>query len=78
MTARHSPAVARTLAQLKKAPPTLSPAETAPWLGCSRSTVYEAIKSGTFPVKVVTVNRRQRVLTADLIRFLNGETARSA
>jgi excisionase family DNA binding protein len=80
MTARHSPAVARTLASLKRsAPPTMSPAECAPWLGCSRSTVYESIKSGTFPVKVIAVNRRRRVLTADLIRFLeNGETARSA
>jgi excisionase family DNA binding protein len=82
MTARPrwSASATGTLAQLKRnAPPTLSPAECAPWLGCSRSTVYEAIKSGTFPVKVITVNRRRRVLTSDLIRLLeNGETARSA
>jgi len=78
MSASHSPAVARTLAQLKKsAPPTLSPEETAPWLGVSRSTLYEWIRAGELPLKVITVKRRHRVITASLIRLLEdgGATA---
>jgi predicted DNA-binding transcriptional regulator AlpA len=60
-----------TLAQLKRtAPPTLSPGETAPWLGVSRSTFYESIKNGTCPVKVIRVQSRIRVLTSSLIQLL--------
>jgi len=81
MTARPrwSASAAGTLAQLKRnAPPTLSPEETAPWLGVSRSTVYEWIRTGEFPVKVITVKHRHRVITASLIRLLeDGEAARA-
>ena len=72
MTAPRWPApAAGTLAQLKRnAPPTLSPEETAPWLGVSRSTLYEWIRTGQFPAKVITVKRRHRVVTASLIRLL--------
>jgi excisionase family DNA binding protein len=77
MTARHAPAVTRTLASLKRsAPPTLSPEECVPWLGCSRSTIYELIRRGEFPARTVMVSGRVRVLTASLIKFLeDGETA---
>jgi excisionase family DNA binding protein len=60
-----------TLAALKRtAPPTLSPEETAPWLGVSRSTLYESIKNGTCPVRTIRVQRRIRVLTSSLIQLL--------
>lgn len=42
-----------------------------PWLddpGC----LYEAIRIGASPVKVLTVQRRVVVLTADLLRVLEG------
>jgi excisionase family DNA binding protein len=77
---RWSASAAGTLAQLKRsAPPTLSPEEAAPWLGVSRSTLYESIKLGTCPVKVIRVQRRIRVLTSSLIKLLeDGEAVRSA
>jgi hypothetical protein len=51
-------------------------------LGVSRASAYQSISEGTFPVAVIRVNRRLRVLTADLIRTLEGrddrEPAKSA
>jgi hypothetical protein len=41
-------------------------------LGFGRSSLYEAIRRGESPVKVITVQRRIMVLTADLIRVLEG------
>jgi hypothetical protein len=42
-------------------------------LGIGRSTLYEAIRLGSSPVKTLTVQRRVVVLTADLIKVLCGE-----
>ena len=61
-----------TLAQIRRWPPTCEVSAAAEALGFSRSTSYEAIKTGKFPVKTITVGRRIRVLTADLIRVLEG------
>ena len=47
-------------------------AEGARALGYSRTTLYEAIRRGESPVKTITVGRRIVVLTADLIRVLEG------
>jgi predicted DNA-binding transcriptional regulator AlpA len=70
-------AAAPTLAQLKKKPPTLSVDESAPFIGVSRSTAYEAIRLGTFPVRTIRVSRRIRVITASLIAVLeDGEAVR--
>lgn len=66
----------RTLAELRRsAPPTLSPEQAAPYLGVGRSTVYAAIAANEFPVKVIRVNRRLRVVTASLIALLEAEAA---
>jgi predicted DNA-binding transcriptional regulator AlpA len=74
-TVRHAPAVARTLAALRRRPPTLDVTEAAGWLGVSRSSAYTAIANDTFPVAVVRVNRKLRVLTADLLRLLESGKA---
>jgi hypothetical protein len=49
--------------------------EAAGWLGVSRSSAYTAIANDTFPVAVVRVNRKLRVLTADLLRLLESGKA---
>jgi excisionase family DNA binding protein len=66
----------RTLEELKRSgPPTLSPEQTAPYLGVGRSTIYAAIAANEFPVKVIRVKRRLRVVTASLIALLEDTKA---
>lgn len=66
-----------TLAEIKATwPPTVDVPTGALALGVSRSALYEAVRSGRCPVESITVGRRTRILTADLIRTLEG-TARS-
>ena len=67
-----------TLAQIRQWPPTVPVPRGAQALGVSRSNAYEAIRRGDFPVKTITIGRRIVVLTADLIRVLEGgERARA-
>ncbi len=61
-----------TLAQVRKLPATCDVGTAAAALGFGRSTAYEAIRTGDFPVRTLTVKRRVVVLTADLIRVLEG------
>jgi predicted DNA-binding transcriptional regulator AlpA len=61
-----------TLAQIRRWPPTVNVEDAASAVGCSRSSAYAAIAAGTFPVKSITVGRRVRILTADLLRLLEG------
>ena len=61
-----------TLAEVRKLPATIDVDTAATVLGCSRSTAYEAIRTGTFPVKVITVSRRKVVVTATLVALLEG------
>ena len=67
-----------TLAQIRRWPPAVNVEDAATAVGCSRSSAYTAIASGTFPVKTITVGRRIRVLTADLIKVLEGSKAPAA
>ena len=63
-----------TLAHIKlNWPPTVDVKQAALALGVSRSSLYEAIRSGQCPVKTIKVNHRIVVLTADLIRVLEGK-----
>jgi hypothetical protein len=65
-----------TLAEIKTTwPPTVDVTTGAPAVGVSRSSAYEAIRNGTFPVKTITVGHRIKILTADLIRVLENGTA---
>jgi len=66
------PARGLTLAQVRKLPAAIDVPTAASALGISRSGLYEAIRTGSSPVKTVTMNRRIIVLTADLIDVLEG------
>ena len=52
----------------------LSVREAARELGMGSATAYDAIRTGTFPVPVTMIGNRQRILRADLERFLNGKS----
>lgn len=67
-----------TLAQVRKLPATVDVGTAALVLGIGRSTLYEAIRLGESPVKVLSVRRRTVVLTADLLRVLEGGSDASA
>lgn len=67
MTARRL-----TLREVHQLPATVDVPTAASVLGIGKSTLYEAIKLGASPVKVITVQRRVVVLTADLLRVLEG------
>ena len=61
-----------TLREVRKLPATVDVATAASALGIGRSTLYEAIRLGESPVKTIEVRRRVVVLTADLLRVLEG------
>jgi hypothetical protein len=63
-----------TLAQVRRLPATVDVPTAARALGIGKSTLYEAIKLGSSPVKTITVQRRVVVLTSDLLRVLGGES----
>lgn len=54
-------------------PGVLSLKQAGQRLGIAESTAYDLVKRGQFPVPVIKIGGRQRVLTAVLERFLNGE-----
>ncbi|HET9255758.1 MAG TPA: DNA-binding protein [Pseudonocardiaceae bacterium] len=65
----HTP----TLDEIRSWPPTVSvPTACAP-LGISRSHGYDLARRGQFPARVITVGGCYRVITASLIRVLDGE-----
>jgi hypothetical protein len=64
-----------TLADIKTWPPTVDVPTAALALGVSRSALYEAVRSGRCPVESIMVGRRTRILTADLVRTLEGASA---
>jgi predicted site-specific integrase-resolvase len=49
--------------------------DAAGLLGISVTTAYDRIRRGAFPVKVIKVGRRYRVVTADLRRLLGLDDA---
>jgi len=60
-----------TLAEVMRWPATVDVPTAASALGISRSTAYEWIRLGLFPVPVISVRHRHRVPTAGLVRLLN-------
>ena len=64
-----------TLAEVRKWPAVVDVTQLALALGVSRSSAYEAVREGRMPVKTITVGRRVKALTADLIRVLESGTA---
>ena len=67
-----------TLADVRKWPATVSVAEAARAIGCSRSHLYERVKQGSSPVKTIGVGARHVVITASLVRLLSGEDQEAA
>jgi hypothetical protein len=64
-----------TLAQVRRWPPTVNVEDAALALGSARSTLYEAIASGSSPVQTIMVGHRIKVLTFSLTAVLEGEAA---
>lgn len=61
-----------TLADIQQSwPPTVAVDQAAGVLGISRSHGYELVRTGNFPVRVIKVGTRVRVVTADLVRLLS-------
>jgi predicted site-specific integrase-resolvase len=67
-----------TMAEIRKWPPTCNIEDAAQALGVSRSSLYMAVREGVAPVTVITVRRRQKVLTSSLVETLEGHRAASA
>lgn len=68
-----------TLAEVRRWPATVSVADAARAIGCSRSHLYERVKRGESPVKTISIGgTRCVVITADLVRLLSGETGGAA
>ncbi|MBB4931417.1 hypothetical protein F4561_002237 [Lipingzhangella halophila] len=66
-----------TLAQIKRSwPATVNASEAARAIGCSKSHLNALIKQGQAPVQTVPgLGSRNRVITASLIRLLEGPDA---
>jgi excisionase family DNA binding protein len=59
-----------SLPDLAELPPTLTVPEAAELLGCSPSALYESIRAGDAPVKVLRVGRAIRVPTKPTLELL--------
>ncbi|MDQ0758669.1 helix-turn-helix transcriptional regulator [Streptomyces canus] len=61
-----------TLDEIRAWPATVSVPQAATALGVSKRHLYELIKRGESPVKLAPLGTRQRVITASLVRLLEG------
>ncbi|MFE3580571.1 helix-turn-helix domain-containing protein [Streptomyces vinaceus] len=59
-----------TLDEIREWPATVSVASAAQALGVSKSWLHTALKQELLPLRVLRVGRRHRIITAELIRFL--------
>lgn len=64
-----------TLEEIRAWPATVNVDDAARALGISRAAAYEAIRTGTFPVKTLKVRGRIRVITASIQRALDPAAA---
>lgn len=62
-----------TLAEVREWPATCDVVSAGTALGLGRNGTYEAIRAGAFPVRVIKIGRRFRVVTAELLSLLEGE-----
>jgi predicted DNA-binding transcriptional regulator AlpA len=62
-----------TLDEVRAWPGVVSVADAARALGISRSHLYDLIRTGEAPVKVLKLGSSARVITASLIKTLEGE-----
>ncbi|MFD8739393.1 helix-turn-helix transcriptional regulator [Streptomyces sp. NPDC059618] len=61
-----------TLAEIRDWPATVNVPEAARAIGISKSHFFELIKRGEAPVAVLSFGARHRVVTASLVRLLEG------
>lgn len=61
-----------TLDEIRAWPATCSVPQAATALGISKSHLHALIKRGESPVKTLPLNGRHRVITAALVRLLEG------
>jgi hypothetical protein len=66
------PADVPTLDEVRTWPATVSVPKAATALGISKTYLHDLIKRGESPVKVVPLAGRNRVITAALVRLLEG------
>lgn len=52
---------------------TMSLPEAARVLGINRTTAWDLLKRGEFPIRVLVLGNRNRVMKMDLARFLAGD-----
>ncbi|MFI5793821.1 helix-turn-helix transcriptional regulator [Streptomyces sp. NPDC051677] len=72
MRAETLSTAAPTLEDVRGWPATVDVSQAATALGCSKSHLYELIRRGECPVRVLPLGGRQRVVTASLVRLLEG------
>lgn len=60
--------------EIRRLPPALTVVQAAALLGIGRSNAYHAVKTQTWPTRVVRVGRCIRIPTADVLRLLGIET----
>lgn len=61
-----------TLDEVRAWPATVSVPQAATALGVSKSYLHDLIKSDKAPVKTLPIEGRHRVITASLVRLLEG------
>jgi excisionase family DNA binding protein len=61
--------------EIRRLPPVLTVVQAAALLGIGRSNAYHAVKTQTWPTRVVRVGRCIRIPTADVLGLLGIETS---
>ncbi|MGW2934821.1 DNA-binding protein [Streptomyces sp. NPDC001156] len=72
MTAQAETTPTPTLDEVRTWPATCSVPQAASALGISKGYLYDLIKRGESPVRVLPLDGRNRVVTAALVRLLEG------
>jgi hypothetical protein len=61
-----------TLDEVKGWPPTIDVDEAALALGVSKGHIYNSIKRGQFPIKIIQIGSRTKIVTVSLLDHLEG------
>ncbi|MEV6907992.1 DNA-binding protein [Amycolatopsis sp. NPDC051071] len=64
-----------TLEQIRQWPATVDVVTAGRPLGLGRNGAYDAVKAGDFPVRVLKIGSRYRVVTAELVALLEARSA---
>jgi hypothetical protein len=64
-----------TVSELHQLPPTIDLLTAAAALGMGRTKAYELARKGQFPCKIKRIGNSYRVVTPDLLRYLEVEPA---